>query len=98
MSNNRNRYKGKAQTAVMTRVSADRIPENTAMMHIISTNMLSIAFADIADAEARIAKARRQIISEQPTVTVSMRRLVDRTEAYVLSAIKTVNRNAKKVH
>lgn len=79
-------------------LSANDIPPNTAMMHVIATNLMTIAFADIPDAEARIAKARRQIISEQPTTTISMRRLLERTEGYVLSAIKQVNREKKKIH
>lgn len=95
MSNNRNR---KPPTAEKMAMSANEIPANTAMMHVIATNLMSIAFADIPDAEARIAKARRQIISEQPNVTISMRRLLEKTEGYVLSAIKQVNRNKKKVH
>ena len=98
MSNNRNRSKPKAPQAQKMGMSANEIPANTAMMHVIATNLMAIAFADIPDAEARIAKARRQIISEQPNVTISMRRLLERTEGYVLSAIKQVNRETKKIH
>lgn len=96
MSNNRN--KSKAPHAEKIEMSANEIPPNTAMMHVIATNLMALAFADIPDAEARIAKARRQIMSEQPSVTISMRRLLERTEGYVLSAIKQVNREKRKIH
>lgn len=98
MSNNRNRSKPKAPQAEKTAMCANDIPANTAMMHVIATNLMTIAFADVPDAPARIAKARRQIISEQPNVTISMRRLLERSEGYVLSALKQVNRDKKKVH
>ena len=98
MSNNRNRSKSKAPQAQKTAMSANEIPANTAMMHVIATNLMALAFADVPDAEARIAKARRQIMSEQPNVTISMRRLLEKTEGYVLSAIKQVNRSKNKIH
>lgn len=79
-------------------MSANDISPETAMMHVIATNLMTIAFADVADAKARIAYARHQIINEQPSVTLSMRRSLERSESYILSAMQQISAETKQVH
>lgn len=79
-------------------MSANDISPETAMLHVIATNLMTIAFADVPDVKARIAHARHRIISEQPSVTLSMRRLLERSESYVLSAMQQIRNENKQVH
>lgn len=89
--------KPEAPQAQKTAMSANEITPNTAMMHVIATNLMVIAFADLPDAKTRLAHARRQILSEQPNVTLSMRRSLERSESYVLNAMQQVNNENKQV-
>lgn len=90
--------KPEAPQAQKTAMSANEITPNTAMMHVIATNLMVIAFSDLPDAQTRLAHARRQILSEQPNVTLSMRRSLERSESYVLNAMQQVNNENKQVH
>lgn len=90
--------KPEAPQAQKLSMSANDISPQTAMMHVIATNLMIVAFADAPDAKARIAHARHQIMSEQPNVTLSMRRSLERSESYLLDAMKQINNNAKKYH
>lgn len=90
--------KNAAPKAQKLALCANDIPPKTAMMHVIATNLMTIAFADVPDAEARLAHARHQILSEQPNVTLSMRRTLERSEGYLINTMKQINNNAKKYH
>lgn len=79
-------------------MSANDVSPETAMMLVIATNLMTIAFADVPDVKARITYARHQIISEQPSVTLSMRRSLERSESYVLSAMRQISNENKQVH
>lgn len=90
--------KSEAPQAQKRELCANDINPQTAMMHVIATNLMTIAFADVPDAKERIAHARHQILSEQPNVTLSMRRSLERSQGYVLSSMDQVNNKAKKYH
>lgn len=95
MSKNEKNAAPKAQKLALC---ANDISPNTAMMHVIATNLMTIAFADVPDAEARLAHARYQILSEQPNVTLSMRRSLERSQGYLIDSMNTINSKAKKYH
>lgn len=95
MSKDKNSSVPKAQKVALC---ANDIPPQMAMMHVIATNLMTNAFADVPDAKARLAHARHQILSEQDNVSLSMRRSLERSEVYLLDSMKQINNNAKKYH
>ena len=78
--------------------SASQITPDEAMIYALSTNMMAIAFADVPDIDDRIMRARQQIVRNQPSISLGMRRQLDDVESFVLDAIKNIKANTPTVH
>ncbi len=95
MSQNKN---SKTLGAVMGGRSADQISPDEAMIFALASNMMAIALADVPDVKERVMRARQQLVRNQSSMTLSMRRQIDGVESYVLDAVKQMQSNTPTIH
>lgn len=82
----------------MVTCSADQISSEQAITFTLASNMMAIALADIPDVKERVMRARQQLVRNQSSMTLSMRRQIDSVESYVLDAVKQMQSNTPTIH